>query len=280
MDKSYRIFDRPLIRRRQANRCGADENLLYLFREGAAGLKERLLDINRDYASVLTLGPLVGEKLLRKKPRLVVQGEVTAGAPHIILDEEQLPFREHAFDLVLSNLTLHWVNDLPGALIQARRALKPDGLFLAALLGGETLKELRQSLLVAEVETTGGASPRISPFADLRDAGDLLARAGFAMPVADLETLHVTYDHPLTLMRELRAMGENNALMDRSKTFFRKETLERASQYYIENFSDDEGRITASFQFLCLTAWAPGPNQPKPLRPGSGKVSLKQVLKP
>ena len=181
---------------------------------------------------------------------------------------------------MLSCLSLHWVNDLPGALIQVRRALKPDGLFLGAMFGGETLQELRQSLLAGEAETTGGASPRVSPFADVRDAGDLLSRAGFTMPVADIERITVSFDHPLKLMRDLRQMGENNALLGRQKGFTRKDTLKVATEHYFEHFSNEEGRILATFQIIYLTGWAPGPNQPKPLKPGSGKVSLKDALKP
>jgi len=272
MERSYRIFDRTLVRRRQ--RRGAENpDTLYLFQEGAAGLKERLLDIHRDFHQVLAFGPMADSKLLKKEPKKMVR------AGPVNMDEEGLPVAPKSFDLILSNLTLHWVNDLPGALVQARRALREDGVFLAAMLGGETLKELRESLLQGELETSGGASPRVSPFADVRDAGDLLARAGFAMPVADMETLSVSFEHPLVLMKELRAMGENNALAGRLKTFTRRDTLEKAADYYTRNFSDQEGRIRATFQFIYLTGWAPGPNQPKPLRPGSATVTLKDALK-
>ena len=285
MERSYRIFDRTLVRRRRGGVPGNDDTL-YLFHEGAAGLAERLRDINRDFHSLLAVGPLASGKLLKIPPRSVVRADLSGdasplpGETSVVLDEEELPFKAKTFDLVLSNLTLHWVNDLPGALIQIREVLREDGLFLASLLGGETLRELRESLLYAETETSGGASPRISPFADVRDAGDLLARAGFAMPVADIETLTVSYQHPLVLMKELKAMGENNALFDRLKTFSRKDTLERAAEYYIKNFSDQEGRISATFQFIYLTGWAPGPNQPKPLKPGSARASLADALKP
>jgi len=285
MAEGYRIFDRALVRQHTRKRAGGDA--LYLFREAANGIRERLLDINRDSSKVLAIGPLRAGEVLGVKPELFI---ATDGRPDggqdggpdggLDFDAEQLPIKDQSFDLVLSNLDFHWVNDLPGALVQVRRALKPDGVFLAAMLGGETLRELRQSLLFAEAETTGGASPRISPFADLRDAGDLLARAGFAMPVADIETLTVSYDHPLKLMRDLRKMGETNALLGRRKTFSRKDTMARAIDYYFEHFSNEEGRIRATFQIIYLTGWAPGPNQPKPLRPGSANVSLKDALKP
>ncbi len=285
MERSYRIFDRTLVRRRCV-RVPGNEDILYLFREGAEGLAERLCDINRNFHTLLAVGPLASGKLLKNPPKSVVRADLSGraspspGEMPVVLDEEEIPFKARTFDLVLSNLTLHWVNDLPGALLQIREVLKEDGLLLACLLGGETLSELRKSLLYAEAETSGGASPRISPFADVRDAGDLLARAGFAMPVADVETLTVNYQHPLVLMKELKAMGENNALHDRLKTFSRKDTLEKAAEYYIKNFSDEEGRISATFQFIFLTGWAPGPNQPKPLKPGSAKASLADALKP
>ncbi len=274
MEDGYRIFDRGLVRRRAKKRAGEDA-ALYLFQEGANGIKERLLDINRQFSKVFAMGPLIGDDVLGTKPDTFI-----AGDDAVLLDEEALPVKDKSCDLILSNLMLHWVNDLPGALVQVRRALKEDGVFLGAMFGGETLYELRQSLLFAEAETTGGASPRISPFADVRDAGDLLARAGFAMPVADIERLTVSYDHPLKLMRDLRAMGETNALLGRSKTFSRKDTLKVAIEYYFKHFSNEEGRILATFQILYLTGWGPGPGQPKPLRPGSGKVSLKDALKP
>jgi len=268
MERSYRIFDPNLVRKHRA--LGVrDDDVLYLFREGAEGLAGRLADINRDFQTILTNGPLAGADIVKTAPKNETSADFF----------EPLSLKPKTFDLVLSNLTLHWVNDLPGVLIQVRDVLKQDGLFLASLLGGETLKELRESLLFAEGETTGGASPRVSPFADVRDAGDLLARAGFAMPVADMETLSVSYEHPLVLMKELKAMGENNALYDRLKTFSRKDTLQKAADYYIQNFSDAEGRVTATFQFIYLTGWAPGPNQPKPLRPGSAKASLADALK-
>ena len=274
MEDGYRIFDRGLVRRRAKKRAGEDA-ALYLFQEGANGIKERLLDINRQFSKVFAMGPLMAADVVGVKTDTFI-----AGDDAVLLDEEQLPVKDKSCDLILSNLMLHWVNDLPGALVQVRRALKEDGVFLGAMFGGETLYELRQSLLFAEAETTGGASPRISPFADVRDAGDLLARAGFAMPVADIERLTVSYDHPLKLMRDLRAMGETNALLGRSKTFSRKDTLKVAIEYYFKHFSNEEGRILATFQILYLTGWGPGPGQSKPLRPGSGKVSLKDALKP
>lgn len=278
MGDSYRIFDRALLRRRRTGRAGADA--LFLFNEGVAGLADRLADINRSFKNVLAIGPGLSADILKNKPATFVDAGVADGEKaKLILDEETLPFTEHTFDLILSNLTLHWVNDLPGTLLQIKQILKPDGLFLGVLFGGETLNELRQSLLAAEAELEGGASPRVAPFVDVRDAGNLLQRAGFTMPVADIDTVRTSYGDPLSLMKELQAMGENNVMNERRKTFSRKETLLKAAQYYRDHFADDEGRVGATFQLLFLTGWAPAPGQPEPLKPGSGKVSLKDALK-
>ena len=201
-----------------------------------------------------------------------------APAPRVVADEEALPFAVGAFDLVVSNFALHWVNDLPGALIQIRRALKADGLFLAAMPGGETLHELRRSLLEAEAAVEGGASPRTSPFADVRDAGALLQRAGFALPVVDTDTITVTYADALALMRDLRSMGETNAVVARRKGMTRRETLFAAASRYQALFADDDGRLPATFEILFLTAWAPHQSQQKALRPGSAAARLSDAL--
>jgi NADH dehydrogenase [ubiquinone] 1 alpha subcomplex assembly factor 5 len=198
--------------------------------------------------------------------------------PRLQADEEALPFAEQSLDLVVSGLALHFVNDLPGTLIQIRRALKPDGLLLAALLGGATLTELRTAFLTAEEELEGGASPRVAPFADVRDLGGLLQRAGFALPVADSDTVTVTYREPLALMLELRAMGSSNALTERSRRPLRRATLARAIEIYRERFGLPDGRVPATFEIVTLTGWAPHPSQPKPLRPGSATTRLADVL--
>jgi SAM-dependent methyltransferase len=195
-----------------------------------------------------------------------------------VADEEFLPFADGSFDLIVSCLSLHWTNDLPGALVQARRALKPDGLFLAAILGGETLGELRRALIEAEVAETGGAGPRVSPFADVRDAGALLQRAGFALPVVDADTITVSYENALDLMRDLRGMGEANAIAERRKDFTRRSTLLRAAAIYEDMFAD-AGRMPATFQVVNLTAWAPHASQPKALKPGSAAHRLADALR-
>ena len=189
-----------------------------------------------------------------------------------------LPFADATLDLVVSGLSLQFVNDLPGALLQIRRALKPDGLFLAAMLGGTTFTELRQAFLAAEAEIEGGASPHVAPFTDLRDAGALLQRAGFALPVADGDTVRVTYATPFDLMRELRAMGATNALTARRRTPLRRATLMRMAQIYNERFGLPNGRVPATFEILTLTAWTPHESQPKPLRPGSAQMRLAEAL--
>jgi len=176
------------------------------------------------------------------------------------------------------NLGLHWINDLPGALIQMRRCLRPDGLLLASMLGGRTLEELRACLLAAEAEVAGGASPRVSPFADARDAGGLLQRAGFALPVVDADLVDASYPDALALMRDLRGMGESNATIDRARSFTRREVLLRAAAIYAERFGGPDGRVKASFEILTLTAWAPAPSQPRPLRPGSAAARLADAL--
>lgn len=207
-------------------------------------------------------------------PALLAEGAGTAVAGN----EEALPFAEGAFDLVVSLFGFHWVNDLPGALVQLRRALKPDGLLLAAMPGGETLKELRQAFLEAETAVEGGVSPRVSPFVDVRTAGGLLQRAGFALPMVDVDSLTVSYENAFALMRDLRGMGEANALAGRRRSFSRRRTLFAMAETYAARHGGVEGRIPATFEVLYLTAWAPHESQPKPLAPGSAKASLADVL--
>ncbi len=179
---------------------------------------------------------------------------------------------------MLSCFALHWVDDLPGTLAQIRHALKPDGLFLAAVPGGSTLHELREALMRAELEQSGGAGPRVAPFTDVRDAGGLLQRAGFAMPIVDVETITVTYDHPLKLLRDLRAMGETSVLSDRPRVPLTRTTLMRALEIYPEMFGDERGRVPATFQILMLSGWKPHPDQPQPARRGSGRINLAEAL--
>ncbi len=200
------------------------------------------------------------------------------GAGRAVADAEALPVGAASLDLVVSLLALHAVNDLPGVLVQIRRALRPDGLFVGCLLGGATLTELRQSLTQAEAEIEGGASPHVAPFVAIREAGGLLQRAGFALPVADSDLLTVRYADAFALMRDLRAMGMTNALTDRRRHAMRRATLLRAAQIYSERFADRDGRIRASFELVWLLGWAPHESQQKPLKPGSATARLADAL--
>ena len=191
---------------------------------------------------------------------------------------KRCPFPKQSFDLVVSALSLHWVNDLPGALIQIRRVLKPDGLFIGTVLGGRTLTELRQSLLAAEEEIRGGAANRVSPMMDVIDAAGLLQRTQFAMPVADNDARTVRYAHPLKLLTDLRGMGETAAFANRSGPPLTRGILMRAMEIYAQRFSDPDGRVRATFEFVTLSGWSPAPDQPKAKRPGSASVRLADAL--
>ncbi|MDH3232449.1 MAG: methyltransferase domain-containing protein [Alphaproteobacteria bacterium] len=293
---SLYVFDRRTVRRhrdRAAARAFAGDNPDFLHREVAERLVERLDEVRRDFARVLELGchrgALTGllagragiETLLAAdlSPACAALSSTGRQVVHgVAADEEALPFAPGVFGLVVSNLALHWVNDVPGTLIQIRRALKPDGLLLASFLGGGTLAELREALMAAELEIEGGASPRVSPFADVRDAGALLQRAGFALPVVDRDRITVSYDSAFDLMADLRAMAETNAVAERSARFSRRATLLRAAELYQERFGGSDGRITASFEVIYLTAWAPAAAQPQPLAPGSATGRLADAL--
>jgi SAM-dependent methyltransferase len=281
------LFDRRAWRAHR-DRAGRNGPVEFLHAEIADGLMERLADIDRRFPRVLDWGAHGGAtaRALAQRPgtELVVAAEPAMAllrrcpGRRVAVDVELVPFRDGCFDLAVSGLALHWAGDLPGALIQLRRALRPDGLFLAAMLGGATLAELRTALLEAELDEEGGASPRVSPFAELSDAAGLLQRTGFAMPVADSDTFTVTYPDVLALMRELRGIGETNALAARRRTPLRRATLARASALYTERFGLGDGRIHATFEILYLTGWAPAADQPKPLRPGSATRSLADAL--
>ena len=283
MNESAPLFDPALVRRRiaRAQRSGYAG---FLLERVAEDLEDRLAAVTRTFPVALDLGtplPLVSERLLQsgRVERMIRLAPIPEPAGSMVGDPEALPFSGNAgFDLAVSALALQHVNDLPGALLQVRRALKPDGLFLAGLLGGATLTELRQAFLQAESETEGGASPRVAPFAELRDLGGLLQRAGFALPVVDADTITVRYGDPFALMRDLRAMGLTNALHDRRRVPLRRATLMRAAAIYAERFSDPDGRLRATFEILWLSGWAPHESQQKPLRPGSAKTRLADAL--
>ena len=282
-----RIFDRRLIdaRRRRAlreARPGAD----FLLRHVADDLIERLTVVKRRFPLALEIGsplPHLADRLVagRQVDRVIRLDRLPLAASRhgaIAGDEEALPVRPASFDLVVSALALQVVNDLPGVLLQIRRALRPDGLFLAALLAGETLAELRAALTAAEIEATGGASPRVAPFADIRALGGLLQRAGFALPVVDQDRLTIRYDSALALMRDLRAMGGTSVLTERSRRPLRRCVLMRAAGIYAERFADPDGRVRATFDVASLSGWAPHGSQQKPLRPGSAQARLADAL--
>jgi NADH dehydrogenase [ubiquinone] 1 alpha subcomplex assembly factor 5 len=289
MTETSAPFDR-CVWRRHRERAGrlASDHSEFLFREVGERLLDRLDDVTRPFPFALELGArdcALRKGLERRNGiQCLVQCDGSLEFLHradglrVAADEELPPFAPACLDLVVSNLALHWVNDLPGALSQIRRALRPDGLFLAAILGGETLHELRGVLAEAEVAATGGLSPRLSPMVDVRDAGGLLQRAGFALPVVDFDRIDVSYPDAFALMRDLRAMGETNAVAERPRGMARRDVLFAAAALYAERFGDGEGRITATFDVLFLTGWAPDASQQQPLRPGSGQVSLKDVL--
>jgi len=283
------VFDRKAVRLHRDRSARNFGEFDFLFRHVGAALADRLQDITRDFPRVLDLGGrdgffselIVGHNGIENVFRCdLSEAFMRDGVGlRVVADEEFIPFAPESFDLVISCLDLHWVNDLPGTLVQLRQVLKPDGLFLAAMFGGNTLAELRASLLAAETEITGGAGPRVSPFADVRDAGDLLVRAGFALPVADSFDVTVSYADPLKLMRDLRGMGESNAVRARQRGFTRRDVLARAAAHYQDRHADADGRVPATFEVIMLTAWAPHAAQPKPLARGSGQISLADVLK-
>ncbi len=293
----HRIFNRQVVRHHKNRAAAALPSFDFLLREAAGRLVDRLLDIRRGFPLALELtthGRVLRDAIELDSPRGSAQSGPTinvllhaqmaskmledAGPLKLVADEEFLPIGNGCLDLIVSSCGLHWANDLPGVLIQARQALKPDGLLLANFFGGATLTELRRSLLQAEMEVEGGAGPRVSPFADIRDAGALLQRANFALPVADTETITVSYDSPLKLLQDLRGMGETNAVIGRRKSFSRKRTLMRACEIYEADHADASGRVPATFELITLTGWAPSGSQPRAAPRGSGQVPLGDVL--
>jgi SAM-dependent methyltransferase len=283
-----RIFDRALLRQRRRRAAAEVDVYDFLLARIADDLADRLAIVRRSFPLTANIGAhhgLLSRRILGiagvasiidldSTPELLEQ----CTGMRVLADEEALPFADASLDLAVSALALQFANDLPGALIQIRRALKPDGLLLASLLGGATLYELREAWLAAEAEVSGGASPRVAPFADVRDMGTLLQRAGFALPVVDSETVTVTYAEPLALMRELKGMGAGNVLAARRRTPTTRGLLMRAAEIYSDRFAGPDGRVPATFEILTLTAWAPDESQPKPLRPGSAQTRLADAL--
>ncbi|HEX2448554.1 MAG TPA: methyltransferase domain-containing protein [Methyloceanibacter sp.] len=288
MSEEHLLFDRNLLRARRARFAHEIEAREFLLAHVAREIAERVELMLRPFPLALDLGAyhgLLGRRVA-ELPSVVAtiyaesvyEFAALCPRPALVCDEDLLPFREPSFNLIVSGLALHRVNDLPGALIQIRRALQPDGLFMAALLGARALLELRQALIEAEAEIEGGASPRISPFGDVRDYGALLQRAGFALPVADSETLTVVYASPREVMQEVRALGGGNVLLARSRAPLSRKTLARAEEIYRERHATPDGRVRASFEIVYLSGWGPDESQQKPLKPGSAARRLADAL--
>lgn len=284
-----RLFDRSLLARRLDRAAKGFAQASFLRDRAIEDLLHSLSGINRHFDVALEIGARDGtfRRELAGSPAagkigVLIEGDLSeafAGSqPRLVMDEEQLPFGDDSLNLVVSTLALHAANDLPGVLVQIRRALKPDGLFVASLFGGETLKELRGCLMEAELEVRGGYGPRVAPFAEGPDLIDLLRRTGFNMPVVDSDRVVVSYAHPLKLMADLRAMGESNVLIDRPRKGLNRAILTRTAELYFERFADDEGRIAATFEIITLSGWKPHESQQKPLRPGSAKMRLADAL--
>lgn len=281
------IFDRALVRRRQLRALALGPSLFLLDRV-ADDLAERLAAVLRRFDIAVDLGTpgAVARNAIRRlgsTGTIVTLSAIPRACTEpakncVVADEEALPFRDASLDLVFSALSLQFVNDLPGVLVQIRRALKADGLFMAALVGGDTLTELRQSFAAAESDIEAGASPRVAPFVDVRSVGDLLRRAGFALPVTDTDRYTLRYDSVFALMQELRRMGATNALFARRQIPLRRATLMRMAEIYAQRFSDADGRVRATFEIVWLSGWSPHESQQQPLKPGSAQVRLAEAL--
>jgi NADH dehydrogenase [ubiquinone] 1 alpha subcomplex assembly factor 5 len=282
------LFDRSLLRKRRSRFAHEVGEREFLLAHVAREIAERIEIMLRDFPRALDLGayhgllgrtvgalPSVGDMIYAESAYAYA---AQCPRPALVCDEDLLPFKDGSLNLVVSGLALHRVNDLPGSLIQIRRALAPDGLFMAAALGAGALIELRTALLEAEGETTGGASPRVSPFGDVRAYGGLLQRAGFALPVVDTEVLTAVYPGPRDLMREVRALGGGNVLTARSRAPLPRRTLERAEEIYRERHGTPDGKITATFEFVFMSGWAPHESQQQPLKPGSAAQRLADAL--
>jgi SAM-dependent methyltransferase len=254
----------------------------FLLAQATEEILDRLGAVRRRFTAIADLGtalPLLTERIAQTYPSARVTRLAPLDRVDVMGDVELLPFGRDAFDLAVSALALQDVNDLPGTLAQIRRILKPDGLFLGCLIGGSTLRELRAALAEAETEISGGVSPRVAPFADVRDMGGLLQRAGFALPVTDVETLTVRYPHLFALLADLRAMGATNTLVERLRKPARRVLFLRAAEIYARDNADSDGRLRATFELIFLSGWAPHESQQKPLKPGSAQVSLAEVLR-
>jgi SAM-dependent methyltransferase len=266
MQNTAKLFDTNALSLHRTRALQSGNAAWFLHELAAECVHERLQDINRKFTNPAFVGwnDDIWQKTFQQRL-------------NVALDSDVIALNETSHDLVINGLTLHWANDPVGQLVQMRRALQPDGLMIAALFGGQTLNELRIAFAEAEARTEGGLSPRIAPMGEIRDLGALLQRAGFALPVADSITLNVEYDTPIHLMNDLRQMGEANALLQRRR-FLKRETLAAAAEIYAANYQKTSGRISATFELVFLTGWAPSKDQQKPLRPGSAQKRLADAL--
>lgn len=285
------IFDRAKLSRNRSKSARTFEEYAFLKDRVSSDLIERLHDTSHTFTSGLELGaqdgrlsaklandPKVERMLVTDLSASMLSKAAERGLETQQVDEEKLPFETAQFDLVLSALSLHWVNDLPGALIQIRQALKPDGLFLGAMFGAGSLAELRESLVVSETELRGGVSPRLSPLPGLSDVAGLMQRAGYALPVVDRETITVRYDSPLKLLQDIKGMGEQAAFQRGMGQPLTRGVLMRAMEYYADMYADPDGRIRATVEVIFMSGWAPAPHQPQPKRPGSAIVRLSDAI--
>ena len=283
------VFNREVLKLHRDRAAEKFEHYNFLFKEVADRLIDKLNDVREDFKVGLDIGCHTGQILSclqeTNKIETLFQCDISEKfISHVkkdafVGDEEFLPIRDNSLDVVISNLSLHWVNDLPGTLIQIRRTLKKDRLFLASLFGGSTLFELRDALIAAEIEVLGGASPRVSPFIDMENAGGLLQRAGFSLPVVDTDLISVAYENPTKLMFDLRGMGEQRAIHNCSKTFTNRNVFSRAAEIYKQRYGNSDGTVKATFEIFFLAAWTPSDNQQKPLKRGTGEISLAEVFK-
>jgi SAM-dependent methyltransferase len=281
----FLIFDRTLQRRRLARALGSGP-AAFLLDRAADEICDRLGAVKRRFAGIADIGtplPQLAARLAKDEASVARLAPLPGalGAPfllRVVGDEELLPFKAGSFDLAVSALALQNVNDLPGALAQIRRTLRPDGLFVGCLLGGRSLEELRAALAAAETEIAGGTSPRVAPFADVRDMGALLQRAGFALPVTDVEPLTVRYTNMFALLADLRGMGATNVLVERLRRPTSRRIFLRAAEIYARDYADADGRLRATFELIFLSGWAPHESQQKPLKPGSAEMRLADAL--
>ncbi len=290
-EKQINIFDRQTLKyNRNRAALGNWGKYDFLIRETAERLVDRVFDVKRQFPLTLDIGAragavaeiITGQRGIENIIQCDISYQMAVLAKKhghsLVGDDEILPFGKYIFDLVLSNVSLHWVNDLPCALLQIRQILKPDGLFLATMFGGQTLQELRDCLMQAEIELNGGISPRVSPFADTNDIGGLMQRAGFSLPVVDSEYITVSYDNMFKLLADLRGMGEANIVIERMKCFSKKQLFMRAAELYAERYSNDDGKIIATFQVFYLHGWSPHKSQQQPLAAGSATTNLADFL--